>query len=169
MGMDAAVNFYVSAILFRVARATESIALEADGWHLRTHVYTSLGVFVGLGFIVITNRHEWDPVAAIIVAMIITRAGWHILHDAWRHLADTALPPEERKVISDIMTVHEGEIVSFHKLRTRRSGPYRQIDLHLVVSKGMSVENAHILCDHLEEHIKEHLPRTEVVIHVEPE
>lgn len=169
MAADAAVNFHVSMILFRVSRKTESIALEADGWHLRTHVYTSLGVSAGLFIITATDRHEWDPLAAISVALIITRAGWLILRDAWRHLADATLPANEVRIIDDIMSTHEGEIQSFHKLRTRRSGPYRQIDFHLVVAKAMSVESAHLLCDHLESHIKANLPRTEVVIHVEPE
>jgi cation diffusion facilitator family transporter len=175
MGVSAVVNTLVSTLLFRVAKRTDSVALEADAWHLRTDVYTSVGVFVGLGVIAIGHRLrvEWidhlDPLIAIGVALIITRAAWGITQRSWDHLVDRSLPPEETKQIEELLREHYPQVEEFHRLRTRKSGNERQIDLHLVVPGDMTVAESHKLCDHLEGDLKRLLPGAVVLIHVEPE
>ena len=81
---------------------------------------------------------------------------------------DTALPIREERIIKEMLERHRPRFVSYHQLRTRRAGPYRYVDLHLVVDKDATVEQAHALCDHLESRIRDILPNTEVFIHIEP-
>jgi cation diffusion facilitator family transporter len=175
MGASAVINIFVSRMLFRVARKTDSVALEADAWHLRTDVWTSAGVFVGLAVIALARRlgfseaDHLDPLIAIGVGVVIARAAWGITRQSWDHLVDRALPQEELARIDGLLREHYPQFAEYHRLRTRKSGPHRYIDLHLVVPGARSVAEAHALCDHLEEDLRRLLPRTEVMIHVEPE
>jgi len=181
MGLSAVLNTFVSRMLFRVAKRTDSVALEADAWHLSTDVWTSVGVFAGLGVIALSKSSlfagTWfsreaghlDPIVALLVAAVIFRAAWDITRRSWDHLVDRSLPREEIKRIEDLLLEHYPQVAQFHRLRTRKAGSQRQIDLHLVVPGDMSVAEAHQLCDHLEGDLRRLLPGSEVLIHVEPE
>lgn len=168
MAVSAAVNFFVSRFLHRIANSTDSVALEADAWHLTTDVYTSLGVFAGL--IVVRLTHLWvlDPIIAIGVALLIMRAAWHITRKSMEGLVDTRLPKAEEDVITVSIMEHLGELAGFHELRTRKAGSQRYIELHLVLPKSVMLDEAHRLCDHLEQDIKSKLPNGLVTIHCEP-
>jgi cation diffusion facilitator family transporter len=168
MALSAVVNFFVSRHLHKIARSTDSVALEADAWHLTTDVYTSLGVMAGLVIVRITGLHILDPIIAIGVALLILRAAWKITRKTVSGLLDVRLPQDEEDIIRASITEHLGEIVGYHKLRTRKSGSERFIDLHLVLPKSASLEEAHRLCDHLEEDIRKKLPNGLVTIHCEP-
>ena len=175
MGVSMVVNIFVSRMLFRVARRTDSMALEADAWHLRTDVWTSAGVFGGLAAIAIAARagmseaHLMDPLVAMVVGAVIARAALDIIRRSYDHLVDRSLPPEELEKIEALLREHYPEYSEYHKLRTRKAGAQRYVDLHLVVPGEQSVAEAHELCDHLEADLRALLPRTEVLIHVEPE
>jgi len=168
MMFSAIVNFFVSRHLHRVARATDSVALEADAWHLTTDVYTSLGVVAGLVAVRVTGLTILDPIVAIGVAILILRAAWNITRKAVSDLLDTRLPSNEEAVIRASITEHLGDVVGFHKLRTRKAGSQRYVDLHLVLPRSATLEEAHALCDHLEDDIKSKLPEGLVTIHCEP-
>lgn len=168
MAVSLLANFFVSRHLHKVAHKDDSIALEADAWHLATDVYTSLGVMAGLIAVQVTHWYILDPVIAIGVAMLILRAAWNITFKSVRGLIDTRLPEAEEDIITTSIMEHVGELAGFHELRTRKSGSQRYIDLHLVMPKKVTVEEAHKLCDHLEEDIKSKLPGGVVTIHCEP-
>jgi len=174
MGLSAIANAFVSRLLFRVARETDSVALEADGWHLRTDVWTSGGVLCGMVVIAVAQRlglHAAavvDPVIALGVGAVIAHAAWNITRRSWDHLIDRALPAEELEQIRALLREHYPELSSFHRLRTRKAGSQRYIDLHLVVPGARSVTEAHRLCDHLEVDLRRLFPDAEVMIHVEP-
>jgi cation diffusion facilitator family transporter len=174
MGVSAVVNVFVSRMLFRVARRTESVALEADAWHLRTDVWTSAGVLGGMAIIAVGTRlglrevHHLDPVIAIGVGVVIARAAWDITRRSYDHLMDRSLPEQEVAKIAALLEEHYPKLTEFHRLRTRRAGPQRYVDLHLVVPGGQSVAEAHALSDHLESDLQALLPNLEVMIHVEP-
>ncbi|UCH35183.1 MAG: cation transporter [Armatimonadota bacterium] len=174
MAISAAVNVAVSTMLFRVAHETESPALEADAWHLRTDVYTSIGVLVGMAGIYITRvaglpgGHVIDPIAAIIVGLAIGHAAWDITWRGLQQLTDRMLPPTEYRLIEALLSEHYPQFVDYHRLRSRRAGSERHIDLHLVVPPDTHIADAHDLCDHLEEDIRRALPNVQVLIHVEP-
>jgi len=170
MGISSLMNFWISSMLFKTAKETGSIALEADALHLRTDVYTSAGVFLGLGLIYFTGLTILDPLVAIGVALLIIKTSWELTRRAFMPLVDIALPLEEEALIMGILDdYHEsGEILSYHKLRTRQAGPERHVDLHVQVQGNMALSTVHRLSDAIEGDIKEQLSNTSVLIHMEP-
>ena len=168
MGLSAVLNFVVSRRLMAVAKKTDSLALEADALHLKTDVWTSVGVFVALVAIFFTGEKLIDPLIALFVAAFIIRAAYDITTRSSHGLLDVTLPDSEMKVIERIMNEHSAQYVNFHKLRARKTGSERQIDLHLTVPSDLSVKESHDLAEHLESEIKSALPQTTTVIHVEP-
>ncbi len=168
MAASALVNVFVSAYLFRVAKAHESIALEADAWHLRTDVYTSVAVLVGMAAIALGAPHYLDPIAAVVVALVIIREGYRLTREATGQLLDTALPPEEERAVLELLRQHRDRFEEFHAVRSRRAGAERHVDLHLVVRRGTSIEEAHAVADHLEGDIAALFPHARVIIHLEP-
>lgn len=168
MAISATVNFLVSKKLLKVAKETDSIALEADGWHLRTDVYTSTGVLIGLFLITITGWKTLDPIFAIFVALFIIKAGFDLTKRSIYDLTDYRLSDEDESKIKAILKEHTSQFLEFHKLRTRKSGSDKFVDLHLVVSKNLTLDEAHELCYHLEDDLKKAFPTMNVMIHVEP-
>ncbi|MDH4179304.1 MAG: cation diffusion facilitator family transporter [Armatimonadota bacterium] len=174
MGVSAAVNVLVSRMLFRVSRETDSLALEADAWHLRTDVWTSVGVLAGMAAITVgtwagfPEVHHIDPVIAIGIALVIIRAAVDIMRRSYNHLVDRSLPASEVERIELLLMEHYPELSGYHGLRTRQAGPERYIDLHLEVPGQLSVAQSHALCDHLEQDLRRIIPRAEILIHVEP-
>jgi len=165
MLISAIVNTIVSRRLYKVARQTNSVALEADALHLKTDVYTSLGVAAGLGLIMITGIQWLDPVVAILVAFFIIWESYQLLRKAFVPLLDTSWGDEEivelKEKLSDLK-------VCYHDLRTRVAGNYRFLDIHIEIPKEESVGNAHQYCDRIEEELSSHYENLTVNIHVEP-
>lgn len=168
MGISALVNWYVSRSLMHVAKQTESIALESDAWHLRTDVYTSLGVFLGLILIRLTGYAIFDPLVALCVAAVIMKAAYDLTKRSLSDLIDHSIPEADEQRIKEIICEHSGTYAGFHDLKTRRSGPEIFIEFHLVVPGDISVDRSHDLTDHLETDLKTEYPRATITIHVEP-
>ncbi len=168
MALSAATNWLVSRKLFRVADETGSPALAADGWHLRTDVFTSAGVLGGILLIKATGMAIFDPILALVVAAFILKAGWEITKDAFSNLVDVSLPDREVGKIRDAIARHGGQFVGYHGLRARKSGPRRFIDLHLVMPGDILLSQAHEICTAIESELDKELPGTDVTIHPEP-
>ncbi|CAG0995030.1 MAG: cation diffusion facilitator family transporter [Candidatus Methanoperedens sp.] len=168
MGISTIVNFYVSARIMKVAKKAESIALEADAYHLTTDVYTSIGVLIGLILIQITGNPIFDPLMAIIVALIILKASYDLTKRSVSGIMDVKLEDKEEDTIKSIIHEHYSQYAEYHKLRSRMSGAERFVDLHLVLPKNQNVVDAHDFCDHLEKEIKEKIPNLSILIHIEP-
>lgn len=176
MLFSAIVNWLVSRQLFRVGKKTDSIALEADAWHLRTDVWTSIGVmcalvivWVGEYFFPAVDLHWVDPVAAMLVAALILKAAWDLTRKSVGDLLDAGLePPEEEKLRALIAAHDPPQIRGFHNLRTRKSGGKRFIEFHILVNPSMSVNRSHKLTDELTVKIRAIMPDSLVTIHVEP-
>jgi len=165
MLVAAVVNTIVSRRLYKTARKTGSVALEADALHLKTDVYTSLGVGVGLFLIWITGLHFLDPVIAILVASFILFEAWKLLKKAYEPLLDTALDDEDIRIIREVVSQHS---LKLHNLRTRKAGNYKFADMHLEMSPDSSLGEVHNLCNMIEEEVKKKIPYIDVQIHVEP-
>lgn len=168
MGVSAVVNFFVSRELMRVARKTESPALAADAWHLRTDVYTSLGVLAGIGAIKVTGLNILDPVIAMAIALLIIKAAFELIRDSMHSILDANLPEAEEVIIREILKKYSSRFVEFHKLRTRKAGSQRYVDLHLVVPREWAINTVHSLCDQIEADIGARLKNAMVLIHTEP-
>jgi cation diffusion facilitator family transporter len=165
MGVSAAMNTVVSIYLQRVGRKTESEALLADAAHLRTDVYTSLGICAGLLLVHFTGRQWLDPVSALAVALLIVWEAWVITRRSVGVLLDEGLPEEDVAVLREVVG-KEG--ATFHTLRTRRSGSTRTFDLHLDVNPEDTIGAVHALCDRIKEGVRRRLPNSQVLIHPEP-
>ena len=168
MGISGIVNWFVSRRLMDVAKQSESIALESDAWHLRTDVYTSLGVFFGLILIRLTGITIFDSLFALGVAMVIMKAAYDLTRRSLSDLIDHSIPPGDQQRIKEIICDHASSYAGFHDLKTRRSGPEIFIEFHLVVPGTVSVLQSHDLSDHLESDLKIEFPRATVTIHTEP-
>jgi cation diffusion facilitator family transporter len=170
IAVSAIANFVISAYLYRQARITDSPALEGDAAHLRTDAFTSLGVLGGLLLVETTGVQELDPVTALVVAGAIIFAGVRILTRSSRVLVDEALPPEELTAVREAIEAFQApELVGFHKLRARRAGSRRHIDLHVQFRRGTTLERAHAVSHELQQAIRNRLRGSDVLIHLEPE
>jgi cation diffusion facilitator family transporter len=167
MAISIVVNYYVSRRLFRVAQATQSHALEADALHLQADIWTSVGVLAGLVAIKVTGIYWLDPVIAIVVALIIFKTGYGMTKKSIRELTDIALPDEEIAMIEKILDDHP-IIKGYHRLRTRRSGSKRLIDVHIRLEPDLHLDQAHVVCSEIENQIKSLFSPCDVVIHEEP-
>lgn len=162
------INLAVAWYTLRVARSTDSLALEATARDLLADVLSSAAVLVGLILVRLTGVALLDPIVALLVALLIFRTACLTMKKSFGGLIDTRLPREEERKIIACLAEHGGQLVSFHKIRTRKAGSQRYIDFHLVVPKDISVEKAHQLCDELERQIEERLAYASVTIHIEP-
>jgi cation diffusion facilitator family transporter len=170
IGFSGVANLFVSGFIARRARLTDSPALEGDAAHLRTDAATSFGVLLALVLVQITGVTALDPIVALIVAAAIVYAGIRILSRSSRVLVDEALPAEELEAVrTAIDDAAPGEVVGFHKLRARRAGSRRYVDLHVQFRDGTTLKRAHDVSHDLQAEIKRHLRGADVLIHLEPE
>jgi len=163
----------ISQNLLRVAKKHESIAMEANALNLRADVWMSLGVLTSLFAIWIFQGQYpdiifLDPIVAIIIAFLIIKAGFDIAKRSSQDLLDEQIPEEEQAVVQEILDRHKNDYLEFHRFRARKSGNERHIDMHLVVPKDKTLEEAHELTDKIEKEIGARLKNTTVVIHMEP-
>ena len=165
MLISAIVNSIVSYRLYKVARRTKSIALEADALHLKADVYTSLGVGAGLVLIILTGIKWFDPVVAIMVALLIIHESFALLKKAFSPLIDSAWGVDEIKVLEKKLQRLK---VNYHGLKTRAAGNYRFIDIHVEIPEDVSVGDAHRYCDMIEGELSKSYENLTLNIHVEP-
>jgi cation diffusion facilitator family transporter len=174
MLFSSVINYIVSRKLFQIGKEAESIALQADAWHLRTDVYTSAGVMAGLGIIWLGHRffpdpqiHWIDPIAALFVAVLILRAAYELTVRSIRDLIDAKLPLEEENYIRNIIS-HQPAINGFHQLRTRRAGHVRFVEFHIKVAPQMSVFDSHHITKVIKQNIRKKFSDCVITIHIEP-
>jgi len=161
-------SIFLSRHLFKVARGVDSIALQANAQNIAADVYSTAAVLAGLVAVRLTGLNILDPIIAILVAFLILKTAYDVVRKSFGGLIDVKLPQAEEDKIKSCIMEHNYQLVAFHDLRTRKAGSHRYIELHLVMPKNASVEEAHRMCDHLEQDIRKRLSRTSVTIHVEP-
>ena len=169
MAISCVANIGVSTYLFRQARRHDSPALEGDAAHLRADALTSGGVLGGLVAIQLTGWVWLDSVVALIMAGAVVYAGIRILSRSSRVLVDEALPADEMDIVRGLIQTYPApELRGFHKLRGRRAGSRRYIDVHLQFGSGTSLERAHVIAHELQAVVEERLSGAEMLIHMEP-
>ena len=162
-------NIIVSSLLFKIAKESNSISLYADGEHLRTDVYSSLGVLTGLILIKITGYSLLDPVIAILIAVIIFKAGYSISKKASSNLLDSSLPDENIDSIKKIIESFKANVsLKPNSLKARQLGPTKDIDMILQFSCETPICECHKICDEIEMQIQSIYPNCSISIHSEP-
>ena len=168
MMASTAVSLWISRHLKRVAKQTDSSALEADSLHFSMDVYTNLALLIGLVVISQFNIPWLDPVMSLLVACYILFESLRLLRHGMRDILDEQLPETARREIEELIDEHKHELFGYHNLRTRRAGSQKLIDFHLTLCKHLSVEESHEIADYIERKIGDHIPGADVTIHVEP-
>ncbi|HYN12582.1 MAG TPA: cation diffusion facilitator family transporter, partial [Burkholderiales bacterium] len=164
-----AINLAVGLILIRVGRKHHSITLEADGQHLMTDVWTSVGVIIGVTLVFATGWLRLDPLLALAVAAYIIWTGVGLMRRSVSGLLDAAISPEEQNEIHKLFSEYSRRYgVSFHALRTRQAGARRFVSFHFLVPDAWTVSQAHRLCEEIEERIRTMVPNAAVFTHIEP-
>jgi cation diffusion facilitator family transporter len=170
MALSAVVNLFVSRWLLRVARETDSRALEAEGYNLRTDVWGAAGVALGLIGALATGWTVLDPIIAALIGVAILWTAFRLVSGSTRVLLDESLPEEEVGIVEGVIgreVKSDPRIRGYHKLRARKSGPQRHIDFHLQLRAETTLGEAHKISDALEERIRRNLPNSDVLIHLE--
>ena len=165
---SAIVNFFVSRKLYKTSKEEDSMALAADALHLKTDVYTSLGVSLGILLIELTGLRILDSIVAILVALLIIKEAWELCSNAVEYLIDVKLTDEEENEIEAIIKTHSGRIIDYHKLKTRKSGTKRHIDFHITLDPDLSVKEAHDIIGCFKKDIGERFPGARVNVHIDP-
>jgi cation diffusion facilitator family transporter len=170
MALSAVVNLFVSRWLLRVARETDSRALEAEGYNLRTDVWGAAGVALGLAAALATGWTVLDPIIALLIGGTIIWTAFRLISGSTRVLLDESLPEDEVGIVEGVIgreVESDPRIRGYHKLRARKSGPQRHIDFHLQLRAETTLGEAHKISDALEERIRRSLPNSDVLIHLE--
>ena len=159
----------VTALILRAAgRRYRSLTLEADAHHLLTDVWTSAGVIVGLAAVSLTGWLWLDPVIALLVAGNILHIAWKLLYSSAQGLMDRALPDADTVLLQGVFDQYRAQGIEFHALRTRESGARRFIDVHVLVPGHWSVQHAHEVVEKIEADIRQALPQSTILTHLEP-
>jgi cation diffusion facilitator family transporter len=170
IALSVVANVVVSGVLARRGQETDSPALEGDAAHLRTDAATSAAVLFGLALVQITGETWLDPVIALVVAVAIVTAGVRLLMRASRVLVDEALPQAELDAVRDAVAEFGPRgVCGYHKLRARRAGSRRYVDMHVQFQSGTTLEDAHATAHALQDAIRDRLRGADVLIHLEPE
>jgi cation diffusion facilitator family transporter len=161
------VNLAVALVIRRAGKQYNSITLEANAQHLMTDVWTSAGVLVGVGAVALTGWGQLDPIVALVVAGNIVWSGVQIVRNSVVGLMDTAIPVEEQITLQRVLEQHLEAGVQYHALRTRQSGALRFISLHVLVPGIWTVQRGHQLLERIEADVRQALPASEVITHLE--
>lgn len=161
-------NGVVAMLLLRAGRRHRSKTLVADGKHLLTDVWTTVGVLVGVGLVALTGWHRLDPIVALLVGLNIIVTGWKLVSESAEGLMDVSWPQEDNAELARLMGRFTGGEIDVHALRTRESGHQRYCDFHLLVPGAWSVNEAHDLCEEIETAVKETFDGVVVTGHIEP-
>ena len=162
------INLATSKILMGVGRKYNSITLEADAHHLRTDVWTSAGVILGVGLVWATGWLWLDPVIALLVAMNIVWTGWQLLQRSAAGLMDVSIPQDEISAIEAVLDRYRQQGFEFHALRTRQAGSRAFISLHVLVPGAWSVQQGHDWSERIEADIIQAVAYAHVTTHLEP-
>lgn len=162
------ISILLSRQLLKVAKITNSTALEANAKNISSDVYSAAAVLVGLIVVKLTGLSIIDSAIAIVVAVYIIKIAYDTIRKPIAVLLDSRLPHTQEAAIKSCVNDHSKEVVGFHALRTRMSGSQRYIDLHLIMSREISLEKAHQICDQIEAEIAAKIPESSIIIHAEP-
>lgn len=169
MCLSVVVNWVISSYLDKIAKKTDSIALKTDSEHLRADIYSSLGIILGLIAVKVTGLNILDPIIAIFVAAIILRTGIKLTKQSSNNLLDGSLPKEDKKKIDEALKSFGAHgVMGAKQIRTSKSGSKRLIRMTIFLPSGMTLLEAHNICDEIETQIRKNLKNCDIIIHAEP-
>jgi len=168
LAFSAVVSWFIARYLSKIAKQTDSSALEADSLHFRMDIYSNLGLMIGLLLIRWFHIDWLDSALSILVASYILHEALQLIKRSMTDILDHQLPEDIQQQIHELISSHKGPLAGYHGLRTRRAGSLKIMDFHLEVCKEITVADAHKLADGLEKRIEKTIPGADVIIHIEP-
>jgi cation diffusion facilitator family transporter len=169
VGISAAANIVLAFFMRREAKRSHSMALNAEATHLQTNVVQASTIIAGLLLVAVTGNDVFDPLVALGLAAYMGWTALGLVRIAASEVMDTSLPDHDLAVIRDVLVEHREQVRGFHRLRTRRAGAVRHVDMHVLVDPELTVQQVHPIADGIEQEIEARLPGTICVIHVEPD
>ncbi len=164
------INLVVALILIKKGRSEHSITLEADGKHLMTDVWTSVGVLLGIGLVKLTGWLILDPIIALLVAVNIIWTGYVLMKRSANGLLDSGIPANERKRIQDVLNIYKDQGIDFHSLMTRQAGKHKFVFVHLLLPADLNIKEGHDIVEKIEKDIRDKFDTSVTVFtHIEPE
>ena len=163
-----AINGSVAVMLLAAGRRLRSITLTADAHHLLTDVWTSAGVIVGIALVALTGWVRLDPLIAAAVAVNIVWTGWRLVRDTGLGLMDSSLPEDERKAVTEALAPFQEQGILFHAILSRVAGRRRFVTMHVLVPGTWTVQRGHDLCESIEAAVRQTLPGSHAITHLEP-
>jgi cation diffusion facilitator family transporter len=163
-----AINGVVAAKLLAAGRRLRSITLKADGHHLLTDVWTSGGVVAGIVLVAVTGWNRLDPLIAAAVAANIVWTGWKLVRETGIGLMDSSLPDDERRALTDALAPFQEKGILFHAILSRVAGRRRFVTMHVLVPGTWTVQQGHDLCESIEAAVRDALPGSHAITHLEP-
>ena len=168
-GLATAINGLWCWVLIVRGRRLKSPALVADGHHLLSDVLSSGAVVVGVLLAVLTGWYVLDPILAGLVAINILWSGWKVVTSSLSGLLDEAVPDDQLAKMRAVIATATAGIIEVHDLRTRHAGKMTFVDCHLVVPGTITVNEAHAMCDAIEQAVRDEFGDVTITIHVEPD
>ena len=162
------VNLLVGVVLVRAGRRRRSITVEADGRHLLTDVWTSVGVIVGVALVALTGWERLDPLIALAVAANIVVTGVSLIRRSTGGLMDRALSAPEQAALDGALRPYRRQGVVFHAIRTRQAGRRSFVSMHVLVPGHWTVHRGHELVEQVEADVRAALPHSSILTHIEP-
>lgn len=163
------INAAWASVLMRAGRRARSPALAADGRHLLTDVFSTIGVLAGVLLAAATGWVQLDAILAVLVGVTILWSGAQLIRQSVIGLMDVAVEPGTLTRIREVISANADGAIEAHDIRTRQAGRMMFIEFHLVVPGTMTVDDAHTICDRIEARLRAAVEGAQVTIHVEPE
>ncbi len=163
------VNYFVARYLIKTGNKTDSSAIEGDGYHLMTDVYSSFGIAIGLLAVKFTGIYILDPIIAILTAAMILKTGFSLMAKTGGNLLDSSLPNENIEIINSVLDNYKSSNLKVKSIQTSKSGSTKNIVLVIYLPCNLTLKETHKICDDIEQKIELGLKNTHVVIHAEPD
>lgn len=168
-GVATVINFAVAGVLIRVGKTHHSLVLEADGHHLMTDVWTSVGVIVGVALVGLTGWITLDPIIAILVAVNILWTGFSLIKRSVLGLMDTVVAPEIAEIAEGILRRHAAaEGIRYENFRSRQAGMKKFFYVDIQFPDEWTIKHVHEIADRIENEIAEAVPNSTTFSHLEP-
>lgn len=163
------ITSFLVIFLTKVAKKTGNMVIKADALHYKTDIFSNGAVLLALGLVSVTAEHIIDPILGILISIYMIYSALPIIKEGMLMLLDVALSEEEKEKIKTIID-NDKTVTNFHDLRTRVSGSHIFISVHLVFNVSISLYDAHLVSDKLEDKIRKLFAdkKVHILMHMDP-
>lgn len=163
------ITLFLVMFLNRIAKKTGNMVIRADALHYKTDIFSNGAVLLALGLVAMTGEQLFDPILGVGIGIYMIYSAMPIIKEGVLMLLDAALSEEDIQKIKDVIE-NDKTVTAYHHLRTRESGSHIFISVHVVFNVSISLYDAHLVSDKLEEKIRRLFEdkKVHVLIHMDP-